>query len=75
MYIKYDFKNNNFRLNLITIVWNVSFASNVEGMVTVGHMMSQVMKGQVKASDPVSKVIYKQFKQVGSVAHLLIFVI
>ena len=33
-------------------------------MATVGHMMSQVMKGKVTASNPVSDVIYKQFKQV-----------
>lgn len=37
---------------------------HVEGMVTVGHMMSQVMKGHARASDAVSKVIYTQFKQV-----------
>lgn len=42
----------------------VKESGHVEGMVTVGHMMSEVTKGKVKASDPVSKVIYKQFKQI-----------
>lgn len=36
----------------------------VQGMVTVGHMMSQVTKGKVKVSDPVSTALYKQFKTV-----------
>uniref|UniRef100_A0A673YBD9 Cystathionine beta-synthase n=1 Tax=Salmo trutta TaxID=8032 RepID=A0A673YBD9_SALTR len=34
------------------------------GMVTLGNMLSSVLAGKVKASDPVSKVLYKQFKQV-----------
>jgi cystathionine beta-synthase len=33
-------------------------------MVTVGNMMAQVVKAKVQKSDPVSKVMYKQFKQV-----------
>ena len=33
-------------------------------MATVGHMMSQVMKGKVTGTDSVSNVIYKQFKQI-----------
>ena len=37
---------------------------DVLGMATVAHMMSQMMKQKVKASDPVSKTVYKQFKQV-----------
>lgn len=36
----------------------------VLGMVTVGNMMAQVVKAKVQKSDPVSKVMYKQFKQV-----------
>lgn len=36
----------------------------VQGMATVGHLMSEVTKNKVKATDPVSKAIYKQFKQV-----------
>jgi cystathionine beta-synthase len=42
----------------------VDDAGNVEGMVTLGHMMSQILKSRAKTTDPVSKVIYKQFKQV-----------
>ncbi|RUS77921.1 hypothetical protein EGW08_014317 [Elysia chlorotica] len=34
------------------------------GMATVGNMMAQIVKNKVKRSDPVSKVMYKQFKQV-----------
>ena len=34
------------------------------GMATVGNMMAQVVKAKVKKSDPVSKVMYKQFKMV-----------
>ncbi|KAJ8013436.1 hypothetical protein DPEC_G00053240 [Dallia pectoralis] len=34
------------------------------GMVTLGNMLSSVLAGKVNASDPVSKVLYKQFKQV-----------
>ena len=33
------------------------------GMATVGNMMSQVMKSKAKVTDPVSTVVYKQFKQ------------
>lgn len=33
-------------------------------MVTVGNMMAQVVKSKVQKSDPVSKAMYKQFKQV-----------
>lgn len=36
----------------------------IMGMVTVGNMMAQVVKAKVKKSDPVSKVMYKQFKMV-----------
>lgn len=36
----------------------------VMGMVTVSNMMSQIVKNRVKGSDPVSKVMYKQFKQI-----------
>uniref|UniRef100_A0A8C8CRN3 Cystathionine beta-synthase n=1 Tax=Oncorhynchus tshawytscha TaxID=74940 RepID=A0A8C8CRN3_ONCTS len=34
------------------------------GMLTLGNMLSSVLAGKVKVSDPVSKVLYKQFKQV-----------
>lgn len=33
-------------------------------MVTLGNMLASVLAGKVKPSDPVSKVLYKQFKQV-----------
>ncbi|XP_041933563.1 cystathionine beta-synthase-like protein isoform X1 [Alosa sapidissima] len=36
----------------------------IQGMVTLGNMLSSVLAGKVKPSDPVSKVLYKQFKQV-----------
>ncbi|XP_053312796.1 cystathionine beta-synthase isoform X2 [Spea bombifrons] len=42
----------------------VSEAGLVLGMVTLGNMLSSVLAGKVKPSDPVSKVIYKQFTQV-----------
>ncbi|KAL5019736.1 hypothetical protein ScPMuIL_002628 [Solemya velum] len=42
----------------------VDSAGTVLGMVTVGNMMAQVVRSKVKPSDPVSKVMYKQFKQV-----------
>ncbi|KAL2081385.1 hypothetical protein ACEWY4_023238 [Coilia grayii] len=34
------------------------------GMVTLGNMLSSVLAGKIRPSDPVSKVLYKQFKQV-----------
>ncbi|KAL2087550.1 hypothetical protein ACEWY4_016378 [Coilia grayii] len=34
------------------------------GMVTLGNMLASVLAGKLKPSDPVSKVLYKQFKQV-----------
>lgn len=34
-------------------------------MVTVGNMMAKVVRNKVKPSDPVSEIMYKQFKQVG----------
>ena len=35
-------------------------------MVTVEHMMAMMMKNKVKATDDVSKVLYKQFKTVST---------
>lgn len=35
------------------------------GMVTLGNMLACILAGKIKLSDPVSKVLYKQFKQVG----------
>lgn len=34
------------------------------GMVTLGNMLASILAGKIKLSDPVSKVLYKQFKQV-----------
>lgn len=34
------------------------------GMVTLGNMLSSILAGKIKLSDPVSKVLYKQFRQV-----------
>ncbi|KAM4701196.1 cystathionine beta-synthase isoform 2-T5 [Discoglossus pictus] len=42
----------------------VSEAGIVLGVVTLGNMLSSVLAGKVKSSDPVTKVIYKQFTQV-----------
>ncbi|XP_073524920.1 cystathionine beta-synthase isoform X3 [Phyllobates terribilis] len=42
----------------------VSESGLVLGMVTLGNMLSSVLAGKVKSSDPVAKVIYKQFTQV-----------
>ncbi|XP_063301678.1 cystathionine beta-synthase isoform X1 [Pelobates fuscus] len=42
----------------------VSEAGLVLGMVTLGNMLSSLLAGKVKPSDPVTKVIYKQFTQV-----------
>ncbi|PIO25817.1 hypothetical protein AB205_0183370, partial [Aquarana catesbeiana] len=41
----------------------VSESGLVLGMVTLGNMLSSVLAGKVKPSDPVTKVIYKQFTQ------------
>ncbi|KAK6168339.1 hypothetical protein SNE40_020895 [Patella caerulea] len=37
---------------------------NCIGMATVGNMMSKIIKNKVSRSDPVSRVMYKQFKQI-----------
>ncbi|XP_048874011.1 cystathionine beta-synthase b [Brienomyrus brachyistius] len=42
----------------------VDEAGTILGMVTLGNMLSSVLAGKVKAADPVSKVLYKQFKQI-----------
>ncbi|XP_035390831.1 cystathionine beta-synthase-like protein isoform X2 [Electrophorus electricus] len=41
----------------------VDEAGLILGMVTLGNMLASVLAGKVKPSDPVSKVLYKQFKQ------------
>ncbi|KAG7330781.1 hypothetical protein KOW79_004750 [Hemibagrus wyckioides] len=42
----------------------VDEAGMIVGMVTLGNMLSSVLAGKVSPSDPVNKVLYKQFKQV-----------
>ncbi|XP_063439094.1 cystathionine beta-synthase-like [Mytilus trossulus] len=42
----------------------VNEAGLILGMLTVGNMMSQVVRSKVKPSDHVSAVMYKQFKKV-----------
>ncbi|XP_071774051.1 cystathionine beta-synthase a isoform X1 [Centroberyx gerrardi] len=42
----------------------VDEAGLILGMVTLGNMLASVLAGKVKLSDPVSKVLYKQFKQI-----------
>ncbi|XP_043928172.1 cystathionine beta-synthase isoform X2 [Protopterus annectens] len=34
------------------------------GMVTLGNMLASVLAGKIQPSDPVSKVLYKQFKKI-----------
>lgn len=46
-------------------VW-FSPSRHILGMVTLGNMLSSVLAGKVRPSDPISKVLYKQFKQVGT---------
>ncbi|XP_056157041.1 cystathionine beta-synthase a [Lampris incognitus] len=42
----------------------VDEAGLILGMVTLGNMLASVLAGKVKPSDHVSKVLYKQFKQI-----------
>uniref|UniRef100_A0A671LRJ5 Cystathionine beta-synthase n=1 Tax=Sinocyclocheilus anshuiensis TaxID=1608454 RepID=A0A671LRJ5_9TELE len=42
----------------------VDEAGQILGMVTLGNMLSSVLAGKVRPSDPINKVLYKQFKQV-----------
>ncbi|XP_057192693.1 cystathionine beta-synthase b isoform X1 [Triplophysa rosa] len=42
----------------------VDEAGQILGMVTLGNMLSSVLAGKVRPSDPISRVLYKQFKQV-----------
>lgn len=42
------------------------FSRVILGMVTLGNMLSSLLAGKVQPSDEVSKVIYKQFKQVSN---------
>uniref|UniRef100_A0A3Q2PU31 Cystathionine beta-synthase n=1 Tax=Fundulus heteroclitus TaxID=8078 RepID=A0A3Q2PU31_FUNHE len=57
----------------------VDDAGVILGMVTLGNMLSSILAGKIKLSDPVSKVLYKQFKQIrltdnlGNLSHILEF--
>lgn len=42
----------------------VNEAGGILGMVTEGNLMSQLMRKKIKKTDPVSKCLFKQFKQV-----------
>uniref|UniRef100_A0A9J8B1R5 Cystathionine beta-synthase n=1 Tax=Cyprinus carpio carpio TaxID=630221 RepID=A0A9J8B1R5_CYPCA len=44
-------------------VW-LALCRLILGMVTLGNMLASVLAGKVKPSDSVSKVLYKQFKQI-----------
>jgi len=48
----------------------VSKDQAVLGMVTLGNLTSQITTGRVKNDDPVSKALYKQFKQVSGTTTL-----
>lgn len=58
---------------LFSSVFSLSFPRAILGMVTLGNMLSSLLAGKVQPSDEVSKVIYKQFKQVsGCILQLLV---
>uniref|UniRef100_A0A665WGT6 Cystathionine beta-synthase n=1 Tax=Echeneis naucrates TaxID=173247 RepID=A0A665WGT6_ECHNA len=42
----------------------VDEAGLILGMVTLGNMLASILAGKIKLSDKVSKVLYKQFKQI-----------
>jgi len=42
----------------------LSKSGDIEGMVTLGNLTSQILSGRVKSSDPISKVLYRQFHKV-----------
>lgn len=42
----------------------LSASGEVEGMVTLGNLTSQILSGRVKGADPISKVLYRQFQTV-----------
>ena len=41
-----------------------SCSSDVQGVVTLSNMTSKILKGNVKSTDKVTKVLYKQFEMV-----------
>jgi len=38
--------------------------SNILGMVTLGNLTSQIVSGRVKPDDPITKILYRQFKKI-----------
>uniref|UniRef100_A0A8D3C0V2 Cystathionine beta-synthase n=1 Tax=Scophthalmus maximus TaxID=52904 RepID=A0A8D3C0V2_SCOMX len=48
----------------------VDEAGLILGMVTLGNMLASILAGKIKVSDPVSKVLYKQFKQIRLIDNL-----
>ena len=46
------------------MVWFSLLPREIQGMVTVGNILAQMVKNKVKPSDPISKIMYKQFKMV-----------
>ncbi|KAF3857251.1 hypothetical protein F7725_009110 [Dissostichus mawsoni] len=45
----------------------VDEAGLILGMVTLGNMLACILAGKIQVSDPVSKVLYKQFKQLSRI--------
>uniref|UniRef100_A0A8B9L2Q7 cystathionine beta-synthase n=1 Tax=Astyanax mexicanus TaxID=7994 RepID=A0A8B9L2Q7_ASTMX len=52
------------KYNMLYFMQHFSSLVVILGMVTLGNMLSSVLAGKVSPSDPVIKVLYKQFKQV-----------
>jgi len=48
----------------------VNATGEIEGMVTLGNLTSQILSGRVKNTDPISKVLYRQFKKISPQAKL-----
>ena len=48
----------------------VSEANDVLGTVTEGNLSAQLLAGRVKSDDPVSKVVYKNYRSVSLTATL-----
>jgi len=42
----------------------VAESGDVLGMVTMGNLTSFIVQGRAKSSDPISKVLYRQFKEI-----------
>ena len=51
-------------------VWCPLLCREIQGMVTVGNILAQMVKNKVKSSDPVTKIMYKQFKMVSACPQL-----